>query len=73
MVQVRLVIQVIQMAIHTRFVFLFLQVQQTQTTATAATITAITATDTLAAMATTQAEKKNGDDLRRCVLAVCVC
>ena len=59
------VVQVIQMAIHTCFIFLFLQVQQTQiTTATTAIITAITAADTPTAMATAQAEKRNGNDLR---------
>ena len=57
-------VQVVQLAIHTRFLFLLLQVQQPQTPATTATITAITAADTPAAMATTQAEKKNGNDLR---------
>ena len=68
------VVQVVQIAIHTCFIFLFLQVQHTQITpATTATITAITAADTPAAMATAQAEKKNGNDLRRCVFAVCAC
>ena len=41
-------------------------------TATTATISAIQAADALAAMATTQAEKRNGDDLDVCLLCVFV-